>query len=886
MKRIPCATYRLQFNRGFTFQQAEGILDYLGELGVTDIYASPLFEAGPQSTHGYDTCCFGKINPNLGSVADFERFTAALKKRGLGMLLDVVPNHMSATLSNPWWLDVLEKGRESAYAQFFDIDWQPNNPALRNKVLVPVLEDHYGKVLESGKLRLTFQDGKFLIAYHDRNFPVNRATIPAGAMADPAHTLSDLKGTPGNARSFDQLDVLIQRQHYRLAYWKVASEEINYRRFFDVTEMVALKMELPEVFHKTHELIFEWLAAGKITGLRIDHPDGLWDPKEYLQRLQKDAQAYVVVEKILSGGEQLPNDWKTEGTTGYDFLNRVNGLFVDGSNVSMFDRIYREFTGNNITFAGIVYDSRKQVLKHSFSSELNGLTHRLRDIAAGTRSGRDFTFSQLRRSIEEIIAGFPVYRTYVSETSTEISGTDREVIEKAFSDGRRRAGSEVDAEVFDFMERLLRLELVGGPDDAGLKSAREFVMKFQQLTGPAMAKGLEDTAFYRFNRLISLNEVGGEPGKFGVSLEEFHETNRAAAEHWPHTMLASATHDTKRGEDVRARINVLSEMPAEWRKAVARWSQLNRNKKTLVGNAPAPDANAEYLLYQTLVGAWPADAGDAENVKAFCARVVAFMLKAAKEAKVHTNWTEPNAVYEKALQDFVERVLADGGENSFAEDARRFARRVAFFGRFNSLGQTLLKITSPGVPDFYQGAELWDLSLVDPDNRRPVDYAMRGKMLSDLKAKFNAAQDEGVEFFSAILGNQENAAVKMFLIWRALKFRGTQRELFDCGDYAPVLAQGPKHEHVCAFTRDWKSRAIVVVVPRLIFGLTQGAELPPVGEDLWQETTLPLPRAQAGSLFRNVLTRETVAAFAVDGKAALKIGQVLKTFPVALLEKI
>jgi (1->4)-alpha-D-glucan 1-alpha-D-glucosylmutase len=695
-----------------------------------------------------------------------------------------------------------------------------------------------------------------------------------------------VNGRAGDARSFDKLDALIQEQHYRLAFWKVASEEINYRRFFDVTEMVALKMELPEVFNETHRLIFEWLKAGKITGLRIDHPDGLWNPKEYLHRLQGHHPSYVVVEKILSGEEQLPRDWEVEGTTGYDFLNRVNGVFVDGSKGSEFDAIYREFTGGQTTFSGIVYNSRKQVLERSFQSELNALTHRLRDLAAGMRGGRDFTFSQLRRAAIEIIANFPVYRTYVNEASAELSQTDREVIRKAVQEARGGGGSEVDAAVFDFIERFLQLDLGGELDEGGLQSAREFVMKFQQLTGPAMAKGLEDTAFYRFNRLISLNEVGGDPGKFGVSPQEFHASNSAMMEHWPHTMLASTTHDTKRGEDVRARLNVLSEMPAEWRKAVVRWSQLNRNKKTLVGNALAPDANDEYLLYQTLVGAWPDDAVDAESLKSFCARVVAFMLKAAKEAKVNTNWTEPNAAYEKALRDFVERVLADGGEDGFVDDARRFAHRLAFFGRFNSLAQTLLKIASPGVPDFYQGSEIWDLNLVDPDNRRPVDYSVRRKLLSDLKEKFGEGQDEGDQFFSKLLGESESGAMKLFLIWRALKFRGTQRELFDGGNYVPVLAQGRKRDHLCAFTRAWKDRAIVVVVPRLVFELTQGAELSPIGEGVWHDTLLPLAGIQAGRLFRNLLTRERVASIEVDGKIALNVGQVLKTFPVALLEKI
>jgi (1->4)-alpha-D-glucan 1-alpha-D-glucosylmutase len=881
MKRIPSATYRLQFNRDFTFQQAGEILDYLRDLGISDVYASPLFQAGPQSTHGYDTCCFGKVNPNLGSADDFERLTSALNQRGLGLLLDLVPNHMSATLSNAWWLDVLENGRESPYARFFDIDWRPENPALCDKVLLPVLEDHYGKVLESGKLRLAFQGEKLVVAYHDRNFPVNLSAIAAMGIEDPAQLLEHLNGQPGNPRSFDKLDALLQRQHYRLAYWRVAPEEINYRRFFDVTEMVALKMESREVFEHTHQLVFEWLDSGKITGLRIDHPDGLWNPKEYLQRLQRNNPPYVVVEKILSGDEQLPADWPADGTTGYDFLNRANGLFVDAANAAAFDGIYREFTGNCADFATIVRHSRKQVLERSFASELNSLTHRLKDIASLARSGRDLTFLELHRALEELVASFPVYRTYVTENSTEISALDREVIQTAIKLAWQREGMELHQAAFDFIERLLLMQLGPELDQSACKVAREFMMKFQQLTGPAMAKGLEDTAFYRFNRLVSLNEVGGEPARFGVSPEEFHAANALIVKHWPHTLLASATHDTKRGEDVRARLNVLSEMPVEWRETIARWSQLNRDKKTLAQNAPAPDANGEYLFYQTVVGAWVL--GE-ENLPAFRTRVASFMLKAAKEAKVHTSWTEPNVAYEKALEQFVERVLAE--ENKiFLDDLRRFSQRVAFFGCFNSLSQTLLKITSPGVPDFYQGAELWDLNLVDPDNRLPVDYGTRQRLLSDLQTKFDGVGDAAGDFFSALLRDEAPGAMKLFLIWRALNFRATQRELFDSGDYSPLKAIGKHQTHVCAFERKWSDRAMVVIVPRLVFGLTGGVELPPIGE-VWKDSKVQLPRARAGDLFRNVLTREMVPAIELGGNAAVELCLALKTFPVALLENI
>lgn len=882
MKRIPCATYRLQFNRDFTFQQAAGILDYLDELGISDLYASPLFEAGPQSSHGYDTCSFGSVNPHLGGEEDFKRLFDNLKKRGMGLLLDVVPNHMSATLSNPWWLDVLENGSESAHAGFFDIDWHSSHPGLRNKVLLPVLEDRYEKVLESGKLRLMHQGGKFFVAYYDRNFPVDTRTLPPDAAGNPSATLRRFNGTNGKRGQFDKLDELIQQQHYQLAYWKAASTEINYRRFFDVTEMAAMKMELPEVFRETHRLIFTWLDSGTVTGLRIDHPDGLWDPEEYLQRIQRRASRtpYVVVEKILSGDESLPDDWPVEGTTGYDFVNRSNGLFINGSNVSVFDEMYREFIGCDEDFREIVYSSRMMVLEQSFAGELNSLSCRLAGIASRTRSGREFAFSELLGATAGIIASFPVYRTYITEKSSEASAPDRAAIQKAVNEAQKRAAPRRGAPVFEFLERVLSLQIANELDEAETGSLREFVMKFQQLTAPSMAKGLEDTAFYRFNRFVSLNEVGGDPGRFGTTPGEFHQANSAAARQWPHTLLASSTHDTKRGEDVRARLNVLSEMPFEWRDAVAHWSRLNARNKTVVESAPAPDANDEYLLYQTLVGAYPPDADTPEGLKEFRARVAAFMLKAAKEAKVNTTWTEPDDAYENALRQFVDRVLADQGNEAFFEDLVRFARRLAFFGRINSLAQTLLKITSPGVPDFYQGSELWNLSLVDPDNRRPVDYSLRRELLAGLKQKF--AQTNIAEPVSELLRDDRVGTVKLFLIWQALHFRKEHRELFDCGDYVPLPAVGEQQEHLCAFARIYNSRTVVIIVPRLVFGLTGGAESQPVGAEVWRNTAVQLPQGSA-ALWRNVLTRETVAAGKQDGSAMLQTSHALKSFPVAML---
>lgn len=878
MKRIPCATYRLQFNGDFTFRQAGEILDYLAELGVSDIYASPLFEAGPQSTHGYDTCCFNKLNPMLGTDGDFEHFTKALRERRFGLLLDFVPNHMSATLSNAWWRDVLENGRESTYARFFDIDWHSQYPGLRKKVLLPVLEDHYGKVLETGKLRLVYQDGKIGIAYYDRIFPLDARTLPSGAAGNAPAILEEFNGTVGDPRSFDKLDELIKRQHYQLAYWRVAAEVINYRRFFDVTEMVALKMELPEAFRATHRLLLAWLSSGKVTGVRIDHPDGLLNPEEYLKRLQKECESlYMVVEKILSAGEPLPADWPVEGTTGYDFLNRANGLFVETRNASVFHEIYREFSGNKAEYDDVAYESKITVLERSFASELNALSRRALRIASSARSGRDFTFSELRAALKETIAGFDVYRTYIGNGSERVSSQDRLAIQSAITQARRRAGPRIDAAVFKFIERVLLLEAADELNEAEVKEARAFVMKFQQLTGPAMAKGLEDTAFYRFNRLVSLNEVGGDPGKFGLTVDEFHRANTVTLKNWPHTLLASATHDTKRGEDVRARLNVLSEMPKEWEEALARWYRLNEDKKTTAQNAPAPDTNDEFLLYQILVGAWPHDGESREGLKSFRMRVIAFMLKAAKEAKVNTSWIEPNAAYEDALRKFIERVLSEYRNTEFLEDLRAFARTAAFFGRINSLAQTLLKIASPGVPDFYQGSELWDLNLVDPDNRRPVDYAIRKRLLVYLKQS---------ESLSELLRNDKLGTSKLFLIRRALNFRKGRRELFDRGDYVPLSAVGKKSEHVCAFARTWKNDAVIALVPRLVFGLTDGIEALPLGREVWKHTALHLPKTCAGRPLRNVLTDERVEPMERRGETILEISEALKSFPVALMEKM
>lgn len=939
--RVPRATCRLQFNRDFTFAQATEVADYLKELGISDVYTSPLFQAGADSTHGYDVCGFGRFNPVLGNRDQFQKFTRKLQELGLGLLLDMVPNHMGADLSNAWWVDVLERGQASAYATWFDIDWGRLGADFPDQVLLPTLEDHYGKVLAGGKLCLTVECGVPALAYHDRKFPLSPESILAlldeaarnatnnpavsdalsalrkmlggvtgsrqsnGAFRDfKARLKSTCEGSPRVRESLERamaqlnatadiegdrtgLHSFLKKQHYRLAFWRVGPEEINYRRFFDVTGLVSLRMELPEVFQATHKLALELLRQGLITGLRIDHPDGLWNPKEYFERLQTivgsdtgTQRLYVVAEKILSGDEALPSDWPVAGTTGYDFLNRANWLFVENKNRAAFDALYSQFVGAARDFGGEVYANKQRILAVSLISELDALTLRLKEIAAVTREGQDATERQLRAVLASLIAALPVYRTYITENSAAVEPQERDYIEQAACEALRREPG-LDLVALDFTKKLLLLAMPGDLDSAGKKAAREFVMRFQQLSGPVMAKGLEDTTFYNFNRLVSLNEVGGSPDNFGSTSSEFHEWNVRQARDWPHSLLASATHDTKRGEDLRARLNVLSEMPDLWREKLKNWRALNQSKKRLVDGQPAPSANDEYLLYQTLVGAWSEDASSCAGLNDLSKRITAYMLKAIKEAKAHTTWTEPNAAYEEATESFVQSVLTSPDNEVFLHDLQEFQRPVAYFGVFNSLAQVLLKLTCPGVPDFYQGTELWDLSLVDPDNRRPVDFERRRRMLALIKQRVAHDCESCAAYARELLEHPASGEVKMFLIWRTLQYRAQHPELFANGDYAPVAVTGANAPHVVAFSRGGQGQRIMAVVPRLVFTLSSGVRQPPLGPKVWGETALAL---ESHSTWYNVITGgEPLKA---DRFGRLSLAEAFSSFPVAVVEQI
>ena len=958
---VPRATYRLQFNRAFGFEAARALVPYLAELGISHCYASSWFKARPGSLHGYDIVDHDSLNPEIGDEAQFEAFCAALAEHGMGQILDLVPNHMGIMgADNAWWLGVLEDGEASAYAEFFDIDWHPIKGELRGKILVPVLGDHYGHVLERGELRLAYDEtdgdktaGAFNVWYFEHRFPVDPCAYPAilghrlealGARLgadnpaffeyqslitafshlpardaseaarrvernrdkaihkrhlaelckrcpDIAHfieeNLEHFNGRVGEPASFDPLHVLLSTQAYRLAYWRVASDEINYRRFFDINDLAALRMEREEVFEATHRRVFQLLQRGWLSGLRIDHADGLFAPANYFDRLQQlHAEArplareglYVVVEKILAGHERLPEDWAVAGTTGYEAANLINGLFVDEAAAERLRRGWHLFTRQRAGFDDVLYQSRLAIMRTSLASELNVLANRLARIAEIDRHTRDYTLNGLRATLLEVVAWFPVYRTYLCEG--RMSEEDRHHIEWACAAARKRTRT-ADASVYDFVRDVLTGAAGEGKDAAYRKGVLDFGMRLQQFTSPVMAKGMEDTAFYRHHPLAALNEVGADPRRFGVSVSAFHHANRERLLRHPHAMLAGSTHDSKRGEDARARIDVLSEMPERWWRQLSRWHRLNRAHFAVVDGAQAPSRQDEYLLYQTLLGAWPGlaaqpDAGGPEW-PAFVQRIGAYMLKAAREAKEASSWVNPNPEYETPLQACVEAVLDARKGRRFLQEFVPFAMEVAHFGRINSLAQTLLRFTLPGVPDTYQGSELWNLSLVDPDNRRPVDYELRRRLLQEIRAREQA--EGAAALCRRLLDEAETGAVKLYVIWKALQLRKEREALFSLGGYSPIAVEGGKAAHLCVFARGHQGSDAVVIVPRLAYTLLAGKPGWPLGAAVWGDARVRLPGA-ANHGWHNVFTHERLIPSAGN---MLEIGQALATFPLALL---
>jgi (1->4)-alpha-D-glucan 1-alpha-D-glucosylmutase len=876
------ATYRVQLHAGFGFDAAAALANYLAELGISHLYCSPYLQAAPGSTHGYDIVDPGRVNDELGGADAHSRLCKALKTHGLGQVLDIVPNHMAITgRENPWWWDVLENGPSSRYAAYFDVDWDPPEIKLQNTVLVPVLGHHYGRVLEDGDLQLVRDGSAFAICYHDHRFPVSPRSLDTllataaqrcrsddlAFIADalgwlPAATATDQESVrrrhrdkevlrrqlthlceeqPAVAEAIDavvaevnanpdSLDALLERQNYRLAFWRTAGRELSYRRFFDINTLVGLRIEDEQVFADTHALIIGWVAEGMLHGLRVDHPDGLRDPEAYFQRLHEACpDAWIVAEKILMPGERLRASWPVAGTTGYDFLNRVSGLFIDPAGEEPLTAFYGDFTGEPTDFAALMRQKKHLIMRDVLGSDVNRLTALFLGICEHHRQHRDYTRHELHEALREVMACFPVYRTYVRASLGQVGDDDVRYVTEAI-DAAQRQRPDLDARLLHFLRDLLLVRVQGELES-------DLVMRFQQLTGPVMAKGAEDTAFYCYNRLVSLSEVGGDPGRFGFSVAEFHRACTETQALWPQAMLATSTHDTKRSEDVRARLSLLSEIPERWRRAVRRWSAMNERHR----RDDLPDRNAEYLLYQTLVGAWPLEVE----------RAVAYMEKASHEAKAHTSWINPNPHYDTVLRTFIGNVLSD---EAFVSDLEAFVAPLVEPGRITSLAQTLVKLTAPGVPDFYQGTELWDLSLVDPDNRRPVDYDQRRRLLAELKDGITPEE---------IWARIDAGLPKLWVIKQALSLRRCQPVLFEPeASYTPLMASGARAEYVVAFAR---GQGIITVVPRLVIGL-QGD---------WADTTLDLPAGR----WRHELTGDKVEG------GTVRLAELLARFPVALLTR-
>lgn len=972
----PLSTYRFQFHNGFRLEQARQLVDYLHDLGVSHLYASPFLEARPGSVHGYDIINHERLNPEIGTEEELRTLVGELNARGMSIVLDIVPNHMGVSTSTPWWRDVLQHGRASRYADFFDIDWNPLKPELHNKLLLPLLGDQYGEELEQGRLQVLNKDGELVIHYYDHDFPLDPQTLPlifeglgplpngngtAGSQdlhefvemleqlrALPQHSSNDpeqskeryqiwervrprwqslvqksaavkkfveralthINGKSGDPRSYDLLHLLLDLQVFRLAHWRVSGEEINYRRFFDINDLVGLRMENPQVFAATHRMLRRLLAEKMIAGVRIDHCDGMLNPRQYLIRLQLLYAAalvegpepvtpsgengislevqqvfsqhdwmynkhplYAVVEKILEAGEDLPEEWPVDGTSGYEFTNLVNAIFINKENERAFTRIYLRCVGQIADVDTLIYQSKKLIMHVALASEVNVLTHLLGEISSSDRRARDFTLKTLRDSIRETIACFPVYRTYIDERG-EYSRRDKDYVQFAVRKAKRMNPGTSDR-VFDFLRDTLLLE-GGRLDEMMYRRRLYFALKFQQLTGPVMAKGLEDTVCYVYNRFVSVNEVGGSPKEFGIDIAKFHAENFRRAERWPASMLATSTHDTKRSEDVRARLNVLSEMPKLWSAFVMRARRLNRNKKiTISDGRVVPDGNEEYLLYQTLIGIWPwkREATDrAEIVE----RVQDYMTKAVHEAKVNLSWISPDPEYVDSLRKFVADILKERPRaKNFVALLEEFSQPIAFFGAINSLAQTTLKLMVPGNPDIYQGTELWDFSLVDPDNRRPVDFPRRKKLLSQLRRHLDP-----LALCQELLTNYQDGRIKMWVTMRCLEFRREHAELFRKGSYIP-LEPSISNQYVCAFarvlTQEQHTTMAVLAVPRFAYTLKSSVPEPPIGQ-AWEDVGLKLPPG-APSEFENIFTGERIQAH----DRVLLCRDMFSNFPVCVL---
>ncbi|MBW4466076.1 MAG: malto-oligosyltrehalose synthase [Pegethrix bostrychoides GSE-TBD4-15B] len=924
--KIPLATYRIQFHAGFNFRAAQAIVPYLAELGISDLYASPIFTARTGSTHGYDVVNPGQINPELGGESEFAALSAELTQAGIGWIQDIVPNHMAFDSQNDMLVDVLENGPDSPFHNFFDIDWNHFYGGIKGRLLAPFLGRFYGDCLENGELQLRYDQEGLSVNYYNWRFPLRIETysnvlmydlarlreqlgrnhpsfvkllgalymlkyVPAGEESRERYdqisfvkqmlwelwndspevqqfieeNIQILNGEPGKPESYNLLDALLCDQFFRLSYWKVGNEELNYRRFFTVNELISLKVEDQAVFDTIHAYVFVLIREGKINGLRIDHIDGLYDPTEYIKRIrQQMPDLYLVVEKILESNEDLPLNWSIQGTTGYDFMNKVNGLFCQQEHKAEFTNLYSQFIGSSTSCETLIDQNKRLIIGKHMTGDIDNLAHLLNDLSDRYRYASDFTMYGLKRALVEILALFPVYRTYISREGSRKA--DQEMLTRVIANAKENNSSFTN-ELY-FIEKFMTLEFDEHLSAEDRDQWLHFIMRLQQYTGPLMAKGIEDTVMYVYNRLLSLNEVGSAPCEFGVSVEEFHAYNQSRAQQWPHAMNATATHDTKRGEDARARLNVLSELPQEWQQQIRHWSELNEPTKVLVNGRAMPDRNAEYFLYQTLLGAFPFDPADYPQ---FIERVKDYIIKASREAKVYTSWQRSDQEYETAFLQFIDQICKP--ESIFLEAFQSFQRKVQHYGIFNSLSQTLLKIASPGVPDFYQGAELWDLSLVDPDNRRPVDYEKRWNYLQAIKSSI---ENDLPSLMAELLQNPDDGRIKLFLIYQVLKARRAQPDLFQRGSYESLTVVGSLKPHVVAFTRMLGNQQAMIIVPRLLTALIPVGELP-LGEQVWHETRILQPPVCS------TVWQDAISGQVIQGEDTLWLKDILSQFPVALL---
>ncbi|MFZ2956681.1 MAG: malto-oligosyltrehalose synthase [Candidatus Ozemobacteraceae bacterium] len=923
---MPSATYRIQLQPAFPFRALEEILPYLSELGISHIYASPIFQARKGSTHGYDVTDPNRINPELGGIDEFYHVLERAKSHHLGWIQDIVPNHMAFHGQNVMLMDIFELGMSSAHHDVFDVDWEHTFENLRHRLLAPFLGKHYGRCLEDGELKLCYEEGTFFVTYFELKYPLKISSYPKileyhlddlkarlgpedplftqflggilllkslseagysehlrtqvdqaksairilfeanGGIRDQiSENLSQINGKVGDPRSFDFLDTILFDQVYRLSFWESASTEINYRRFFNINELISVCVEKPEVLNKTHQLIFQLLKEEKIDGIRIDHIDGLFDPLVYLQMLREIApHSFIIVEKILERNETLPAMWPIAGTSGYDFMDAVNGIFIRTSNAQTFDRLYEKCAPEIGNPEELRLEKQRFIISDHLKGNINNLAQYMKNLASGDRFGRDITMDTLKQALIECLTFFPVYRGYTNDhqVSVQDEGIILGTVEKCL---KRYPDMRFE---FEFIRNFLLAKVSALQSEEKKREWLRLVMTLQQYTGPLMAKGVEDTFFYVFNRLISLNEVGGNPIGFGREIEEFHTFFLKNRKDFPQSMNSSSTHDVKRGEDNRARINVLSEIPQEWEKKIGEWTQTNAYAKTPIKSNLAPDGNDEYFMYQTLIGAIPFSGIDNE----FIERVKKYWIKALREAKTHTNWSHPHEAYEGACLKFLSEILKEPSNNAFLQSFLPFQKKVAHFGMLNSLSQVLLKMTVPGFPDFYQGCELWEFSMVDPDNRRPVDFSIPRTWLAEIRQRLETHDSR---LIPELLESMEDGRVKLFLIAQVLKMRKEFDSLFRSGTYKSISVSGQKASSVLVFLREFEGIQALTIAPRFYTQLCSDNNLP-LGESVWTDTQFPNPNPQMQ--WKNGITGETLAR-----APFFRLGDVLKTFPVAHL---